>query len=78
MPSLKSQALPSFRRPLWLSRLYAYVGADLCHRFGNEQDFQRTAMATASIAWIFAFHQLVSSRASGAAQLPCAPSCAIS
>ena len=62
MISLKTHSSASFRIPAWLSRLYAYVGAEVnVHRYENERDraFQRMAMPTVSIAWIFAFHQLV-------------------
>ena len=60
MTSLNSPALQLARTPKWLLRLYDYVGAhNNAHRYENERDraLQRIVMPTASIAWVFTFHQ---------------------
>ena len=62
MQSLNTPHLDIVGTPRWLSRLYAYVGAENNpHRYENERDraLQRIAMPTVSIAWVFAFHQWV-------------------
>ena len=62
MTTLSPDSLISLRRPAWLSRLYAYVGADgSAHRYENERDraFQRSALPTFLSAGFFVLHDLV-------------------